>query len=200
MTRDSSGKQSNLRERIAHLAARIMAEDGIDDFAYAKRKAARQAGAPNARAMPDNVEIEEALTIYRQLYQAGRHEPILAQLRQRALEVMRLLERFNPHLTGPVLSGVAGNYSDIELQVFVDSPKEVEIFLLNHTIRYRPEQTRLYLNQTDKVVPTFSFEYADAAIRLTVLDARDTRHVIRTSPLGRPLERASIPAVASLLP
>ena len=32
------------RERIAHLAARLMAEDGIEDYAQAKRKAARQAG------------------------------------------------------------------------------------------------------------------------------------------------------------
>ena len=57
MGRDANGRQGGLRERIAHLAARIMAEDGVDDFAYAKRKAARQAGARDARAMPDNKEI-----------------------------------------------------------------------------------------------------------------------------------------------
>jgi hypothetical protein len=40
VAREGSGKNSHLRERIAHLAARIMAEDGVDDFGYAKRKAA----------------------------------------------------------------------------------------------------------------------------------------------------------------
>ena len=35
------------RSRIAHLAARLMAEDGIEDYAIAKRKAARQAGIPD---------------------------------------------------------------------------------------------------------------------------------------------------------
>lgn len=199
MTRDASGKQGNLRERIAHLAARIMAEDGIDDFAYAKRKAARQAGAPNARAMPDNEEVEEALAVYRQLYQAGQHAPLLAELRRQALEVMRLVERFNPHLTGSVLSGVAGRYSDIELLVFVDSAKEIEIFLLNQAIRYRAEQARLYVNQSEKIVPIFGFEHDGAAIRVTALDAHDIRHAIRTSPLGRPLERAPIAAVEQLL-
>ncbi len=200
MTRDTLGKQSNLRERIAHLAARIMAEDGIDDFAYAKRKAARQAGAPHARAMPDNAEIEEALMAYRQIYQAGRHEPLLAELRRQALGVMQLLERFNPYLTGSVLSGIAGKNSDIDLQLFVDSAKEVEIFLLNQEIRYRAEQTRLYVNQSEKVVPTFSFEHEDAAVRVMVLDAHDIRHAIRTTPLGRPLERAPIAAVEQLIP
>jgi len=199
MTRDSSGKQGNLRERIAHLAARIIAEDGVDDFAYAKRKAARQAGAPNARSMPDNAEIEAALVTYRQLYQAGRHEPVLIELREVALEVMRLFERFNPHLTGSVLSGVAGKHSDIDLQVYADSAKDVEIFLLNQTIRYRPDQVRLYVNQTEKVVPAFTFEHGDVPVRLTVLDTQDLRHAIRTSPLGRTLERAPIAQVEQLL-
>jgi hypothetical protein len=199
MTRDSSGKQGNLRERIAHLAARILAEDGVDDFAYAKRKAARQAGAPNARVMPDNAEIEAALVTYRQLYQAGRHEPVLAQLRQAALEVMRELQRFNPHLTGSVLSGVAGRHSDIELQVYVDSAKDLEVFLLNQSIRYRADQVKVYANQTEKIVPAYTFEYGDTEVRLVVLDTHDLRHAIRTSPLGRPLERAPIPAVEQLL-
>ena len=63
MARSSNGKQAALREQIAHLAARIMAEDGVDDFAYAKRKAARQAGAADARAMPDNLETKRALAM-----------------------------------------------------------------------------------------------------------------------------------------
>ena len=36
--------RNDTRSRIAHLAARLMAEDGIEDYALAKRKAARQAG------------------------------------------------------------------------------------------------------------------------------------------------------------
>jgi len=199
MTRDSSGKHNNLRERIAHLAARIMAEDGIDDFGYAKRKAARQAGVPDARAMPDNEEVEQALLSYRQLYQKGRHESVLARLRQQALEVMRRLARFNPHLTGPVLSGVAGKYSDIDLQLFADSVKEVEVFLLNQGIRYRASQLKLHLNHTETLVPTYSFDYENTEVRLAVFDARDIRYTIRTSAFGRPLERAPMPVVETLL-
>jgi len=188
-----------LRERIAHLAARIMAEDGVDDFGYAKRKAARQAGVRDANAMPDNQEIEQALAAYRSLYQQQEHPALLQQLREQALTVMRLLERFNPHLTGSVLSGVAGRHSDIELQLFAESAKEVEIFLLNHGLRYRAAQSRVYLNNDERVMPTFSLEHENVEIRLTVFDARDLRHSIRTSQAGRPLERASIAAVAELV-
>ena len=199
MARDASSRNGHLRERIAHLAARIMAEDGVDDFGYAKRKAARQAGVRDVRAMPDNQEVEQALAVYRSLYQQQEHPALLQQLREQALTVMRTLERFNPHLTGSVLSGVAGRNSDIELQLFAESAKEVEIFLLNRGLRYRAAQSRLYLNNDERVVPTFSFEHEQLEIRLTVFDARDLRHSIRTTQAGRPLERASIAAVEELI-
>ena len=199
MSRDGAGRNGHLRERIAHLAARIMAEDGVDDFGYAKRKAARQAGARDAKAMPDNQEIEEALALYRSLYQRQEHPPVLLQLREQALAVMQMLARFRPHLTGSVLSGVAGRHSDIELQLFAESAKEVEIYLLNQGVRYRAAQARLYLNNDEHVLPTFSFEHEDVAVRLTVFDVRDLRHTIRATPAGRPMERAPIPTVEELI-
>ena len=49
MARDRNPKAQQMRSRIAAAAARIMAEDGIDDFALAKRKAARTLGESDAR-------------------------------------------------------------------------------------------------------------------------------------------------------
>ena len=199
MARESSGKNGHLRERIAHLAARIMAEDGVDDFGYAKRKAARQVGARDAKAMPDNHEVEQALIAYRALYQQSDHPALLLELREQALTVMRVLERFDPHLTGSVLSGVAGRYSDIDLQLFAESPKDVEIFLLNEGVRYRAAQARMYLNKDEHVVPTLSFEHEGIEIRLAIFDRRDLRYGIRTSQAGKTLERASIADVEELI-
>jgi len=199
MARGAKGRQAILREQIAHLAARIMAEDGVDDFAYAKRKAARQAGAADARAMPDNEEIERALAAYREIYQKDEHEDVLRQLREQALTVMRGLEQFNPHLVGSVLSGVAGRHSDIEIQLFADSAKEVEIFLLNGGVRFRPSQVRRFVNKSEEQVPVFVFDAAGFAVSLTVFDQRDIRHSIRATPLGRPLQRAGIAALVGLL-
>src|SRR5581483_1352972 len=130
MPRDSNNSRQ-MRGTIAHLAARLMAVDGIDDLALAKRKAARQAGAPETRNLPSNEEVEEALRAYQQLYQAEEQRVRLRHLRTRALEMMHLLSSFDPFLSGPVLSGAAGKYSDIDLHLFTDSVKDVELFFLN---------------------------------------------------------------------
>jgi hypothetical protein len=199
MAREPQNRQDNLRERIAHLAARIMAEDGIDDFGYAKRKAARQAGAHDMRAMPDNEEIERALAIYRELYQQDEHAPLLAELRLSALDLMRSLSQFNPHLFGPVLSGVAGKHSGIDLHLFADSGKDFEIYLLNRGIRYKAAQLRVFINHAERVVPVYSFVHRDTDVRAIVLDNIDQRSPLKSSPGGRPVERGSIAYVESLV-
>src|SRR5262245_22385307 len=129
-------RQAAMRARIAAAAARIMAEDGVDDFAAAKRRAARQLGAPDSQALPRNDEVEQELRAYRDLYQPEEHAARIAELRRLALEAMRALERFNPYLTGPVLAGIAGPYAQIELQLFPDSAKDVEVFLLERNIEF----------------------------------------------------------------
>ena len=43
MARETHSRQRQLREQIAQLAARLIAEDGIDDWGLAKKKAARTA-------------------------------------------------------------------------------------------------------------------------------------------------------------
>src|SRR5262245_35284470 len=106
-----------MRARIAAAAARLMAEDGIDDFALAKRKAARQLGASPREALPANDEIEAELQAYRALYQPEEHAERITELRRIALDAMRALERFNPYLTGAVLKGTAGPYAEIDLQL-----------------------------------------------------------------------------------
>jgi len=69
MPKEQKFKQQHMRARIAAVAARIMAEDGIEDFATAKRKAARQLGAGDTQSLPDNDEIESELRVYQSLYQ-----------------------------------------------------------------------------------------------------------------------------------
>lgn len=199
MGRNAGGRNGALREQIAHLAARIMAEDGVDDFGYAKRKAARQAGASDARAMPDNEEIERALAAYRQIYQRDEHPDVLRELREQALTIMRLVERFHPFLSGSVLSGVAGRFSDIEIALFADSSKEVELFLLNQGWKYRPSQARCVVNQTERLIPLLLVEHDGVPVQFKVFDREDQRQTIRATALGRPLQRAGITEVEALL-
>ena len=198
MTRKSN-RQTGTRARIAAAAARLMAEDGIDDFALAKRKAARQLGVTEAQSLPGNDEIEAELRDYLALYQAEEHPQRVAELREIALDAMRALERFNPYLTGPVLKGVAGPYAEIELQLFPDSVKEVEIFLLDRNLAYATRETRRYAGDRAHAVSVLSLHWAGAPLRLSIFDPRDERFALKTSQAGRVMDRAGIAEVGALV-
>lgn len=198
MSRDN-GNNRQMRERIAQLAARLMAVDGIDDFALAKRKAARQAGAPDTRNLPNNEEVEHALRAYQQLYQADEQQARLRHLRQNARELMQLLAQFDPHLSGSVLSGSAGKYSDINIHLFTDSVKDVEMFLLNRQIPYRSRERRVYIGGEPRSVPNFSVSTDDANFDITVFAPRDLRFQLRTTAEGKPFDRARIDWLNSVL-
>ena len=70
------------------VAARIMAEDGVEDHGLAKRKAARQAGVADTRNLPGNDEIDIALREYREIYQPDAHREQLTELREIAVRAM----------------------------------------------------------------------------------------------------------------
>ena len=188
-----------MRARIAAVAARIMAEDGIDDFALAKRKAARQLGAPQSEALPGNDEVETELRAYRALYQADEHAQRIAELRRIALDAMRAFERFHPYLTGPVLKGTAGPYAEIELQLFPGSPKDVEIFLLEQGVSFDTREGRRFSGDRAHAVSVFSLLWHETPLKLAVFDPRDERLALKTTQAGRVLERAGVAEVASLL-
>jgi hypothetical protein len=198
MTRKTN-RQTSTRARIAAAAARLMAEDGIDDFALAKRKAAKQLGAADSQALPGNDEIEAELRAYLALYQAEEHPQRVAELREIALDAMRALERFNPYLTGPVLKGIAGPYAEIELQLFPDSVKDVEIFLLDRSIPYDTHEGRRYAGDRPHAVSVLNLAWGGAPLRLSIFDPRDERVALKTSQAGRVMDRAGIAEVGALV-
>ena len=191
--------RNDRRSRIAYLAARLMAEDGIEDYALAKRKAARQAGMPDRRELPTNEEVEEALRTYQQIYHREEHRNRLRVLRETAVRAMRELARFNPHLTGSVLNGNAGKYADINLQLFTDNEKAVELYLIDRRIPYQAAQSRLCSGEEMRTVPVYTLSDHGTGIELTVLSTLDLRAPLRASPDGKNIERAKIQVVEQLL-
>lgn len=125
-----------LRVELAAAAARLIAEEGCD-YMQAKRRAAHELFGNERRAlMPENVEVERELRRYLQLFEADSHPRLLAGLRNLAAEAMQRLADFDPHLVGAVLNGTATRHSDIHLQLFVDSAKDVEVHLMNAGIDF----------------------------------------------------------------
>lgn len=191
--------RTGMRVRIAAAAARIMAEDGVDDFALAKRKAAKSLGAASTEALPGNDEIEAELRAYLALYQPEEHPQRIAELRQAALDAMRALEHFHPYLTGAVLKGTAGPYAEVELQLFPESPKDVEVFLLDRGIAFDTQEARRFSGDRAHAVSVFTLQWRDTPLKLSVFDPRDERVALKTSQAGKVMQRAGIAELAALL-
>ncbi|WP_253916083.1 UDP-N-acetylmuramate--alanine ligase, partial [Ralstonia sp. 3N] len=149
---------ARVREEIAVTAARMIAEDGVD-YATAKRKAARQVLGTESRApgewLPDNEQVETEVREYQALFQAESQPRVLALLRRIALVLMEGLAIHNPYLAGAVFNGTASEHSDIHLQVFCDSPKDVAIFLLNAGVDFETTESAHFAGRDE--VETLSF-------------------------------------------
>ena len=198
----------HMRQLIAQSAARMMAEDGISDFAYAKKKAGRQVGATDNSVLPSNAEIEAELKLYNALYLSDEQPENLRNLRKNALFTMQMLERFNPHITGSVLDGTAGAGSETHIHLFADSLKELEMFLLNLDIPFETNE-KSYRIMNDgkrdkkgdnrKKVPVFTLETDTGLIKLSVFEVDDMRVSTKRAADGANAERADIEELQLIL-
>ena len=185
--------QDRTRASICDTAARLIAEEGVSDYSQAKRKALRQLGLPESTPLPSNAELEAALREWQAVFQDEEQIERIAHLRRKAAELMDILQEFRPYLTGSVLDGTAGRYAEIDLQLFADSAKEIEIFLLNRGIPYRHATPR-----NDRAEAVLVVETEDAVANLVVYPTLDER-ISPKGRDGRPRERARLAAVQSLL-
>jgi len=194
-SRNHAHKRDLMREQLAHQAAKLMAEDGITDHAFAKRKAARQLGAEDTHHLPSNQEVDDALHSYRALYQRDSHPGILRQLREEALAAMHLLAEFHPYLTGSVLNGTAGVQSDINLMLFSDDTKAVLLFLLKHNLEFEDGEWKVRIGGHEETVPSYTLTgESDVQTHIVVLP-ENARH----SGSRHPETHADIAALEALL-
>ncbi|MGV0950748.1 MAG: hypothetical protein ACOYB3_08735 [Azonexus sp.] len=184
---------ASTRASIASAAARLMAEDGIADYHHAKRKAARQLGLPENTAYPDNAEVEAELRAYRGLYQEEGHPELILALRQTALGLLELLADYSPYLAGSVLDGTAGEHSHIDILLFADSAKEVEIFLLNRGLAFEHVEPR---NERAEAVLVMETDTVDANL---VIFPPQLERVVMKHRDGRPRERIRAEALRALI-
>jgi len=209
----SPTRSDDLKTAVAAAAARWIAEEGCD-YATAKRRAVREVlgDAAGARsAMPDNPLVEAELRRYLRLFASDRQPVQLAALRRLALQWMRQLSAFNPYLIGAVLNGTATGLSGIHLNLYADSAKDVEIFLLNDSRSFEVREPGPNAETTQEVLELQVAAPRDAAIEddviitLSVMDPV----ALRVAPVGRPKDpelhpveragRASVAMVERLL-
>ena len=183
---------------IAEEAARIVAEEGLADYQLAKIKAVRRLGLPAKTRLPNNVEIEQALLARQSLFSTQEQTESLCYLREMTLEVMQLLEEFDPHVVGPVLKGTASSDDVIHLHVFSEDSKNVAIALLNRNIEFKGVERRVTTQNPDGI-RGFRFHWQSALVEVLVFSDGKLR-ISPPSPIdGRPLARADRRALLRLM-
>lgn len=200
MSKRAPTRADHLRSAVAQEAARLMAEHGIQDFLTAKRKAAERYGVVDGSFLPKNTEIEAALVAHQRLFGKQQHAHSLEEQRRAALQAMKLLEKYEPRLVGPVLSGTATEYVDIQLHVFSDSPEAVYLHLMDRRYDYEVSERRLRM-QADRqiLVPVARFQMGDETIEASVFEKDGIRQAPVSPVDGKPMRRADMREVEDVI-
>jgi hypothetical protein len=199
--RPSPWASPDLRQQLADEAARLMAEHGIQDFAQAKRKAAERLGVRAGEgALPSNAQIHERLVERQRIFEPETHDLRVAKLRLVAANVMALLDGFRPKLVGAVLEGTATQTSAIELHVFSDAPEAVAAALEERGLRLHDSQRRYrFGRELVEQIPGFDLVVDEEELQVMVFPERGPKHSPLSPVDGKPMRRASRPAVLALL-
>jgi hypothetical protein len=171
----------HLRMEIAMAAARMIAEDGTE-YATAKRKAAKLIlgnSKTHGDVMPDNAQVEAEVREYQALFMGDEQPARLKALRLLAGELMQTFERFHPRLVGAVVNGTAGEHTDLHIQLFPESSKDVAVFLLNADVDYVVGETA-HTKQRGEFVETYSFMWKNEGVHLTIYEPDDVRSASKT--------------------
>ncbi|MCW9088289.1 MAG: hypothetical protein OQK54_02025 [Gammaproteobacteria bacterium] len=197
---DTLQHDPQLRLLIAQSAARMMAEEGVRDFALAKRRAAAQYGVVSGKNLPGNDEVQAALEEYQRLFRSHVQPQIVQQLRHTALQAMRLLADFRPCLVGPILNGSADEYTPVYLHLFADTPEEVLLFLLERQIPFEQGERQVqYASGKRDNLAKFSFLAGETEIQLTVFPPQGRRQPPLSPVDGRPQQRAERKQLEALM-
>lgn len=156
------------RSHLAWEAARLMAEQSIDDPYQALNKATARLGHADKRYLPEPEEIDAALLEYNRLFRPESQNIELGKHRTLALEAMEFLAEFDPRLTGAALDGTAGRHSSVTLHVFADAPEEVMRKLLDAHVPYRETSCRCRLRGERVEMPALSFYVDETPMELCI--------------------------------
>lgn len=187
-------EQDSARREIAALAARMIADGGLD-YASAKAKAARElfGGRAPRGAIPDNDAVDEALREHLELFDDG-HPARVARLRATALRLMTDLADFQPLVTGAAWKGIAAEHAPVHLQLFHDNAKEVEFWLLNRRIGFDVGTLPHFGGRGE--VEALSLEVDDVPVLLSLYGQDDLRGALRGGADAARGDRAAMAARA----
>jgi hypothetical protein len=195
----SKRHSEQLRLRIAQEAARVLASEGGRDYLAAKRKAATRLGIDPQAGMPTNREVEQELILHQRLFEGEGHDQLLSNMRYAAMDAMRMLDQFQPRLTGSVLRGTAASQSDVNLHLFAESAKDVAMFLIEHQIPFESGDKRFRFGKETSYYPVIRLMAGEVPFELAIFPLEGIRQAPLSVVDGRPMQRAGLKQLEEIL-
>ena len=193
-------RTNQVKREVAAEAARIIATEGQYNYHAAKKKAALRLGVSERLALPANLEVQEALVSYLELYGGHAHQQNLERMRALAAEVMQFLSPLQSRLVGPVLDGTAGRHARISLHVFCDSPDTLVHHLMDNKMPFRQEHRQVRWRKDEyRTLPLLVMERSGFTIEMLVFDELALRQAPPCPIDGKPQKRATLRQLQQLL-
>ncbi|MGR9105645.1 MAG: hypothetical protein ACU843_01835 [Gammaproteobacteria bacterium] len=124
------------KQMLARESARILVEEGVEDYQLAKQKAAKRLGFGLIHPLPGNEEIELAVGEYHRLFRSQVQVSHILKLKTVAFKAMMFLKAFSPRLVGSVVEGSAGRHSPVVIYLTAETPEPVVVSFLNAGIAF----------------------------------------------------------------
>jgi len=175
------------KAEIAASAARLIVEDGLE-YGSAKRQAAHILGLSPRTPLPDNEEIDDAVSDYIAVFCAESQRKELAALRVLAVRWMERMSSFRPYLTSAVWRGNATRRSDILIDLFCDDCKSAELALIDMRTRYQAQTVGGMRGETVEALIVMDIcpgLMERVAVQLRVYDHDQLRGALRADARGR---------------
>jgi predicted nucleotidyltransferase len=110
------------RKRVVTEAANLIYNGLEKEYKQAKMKAAKTFG---LHYMPTNIEVVIELDRIADEIEGPARQERLVLMRKEALRIMRVLQKYDPLLTGSVWRGTIHHGSDLDVVVHYEDPEEV---------------------------------------------------------------------------
>lgn len=183
------------RWRVAHEAARIILEEGVKDYQFAKHKAVNRLGTGDRTPLPSNLEIEEALLGRQRLFYTEQDYHHQSMLWKAALAAMQFLRAFNPRLVGDVIRGTANKHTVVNLHLFAEAMEDVLFHFLNAGISYRSAERRIRFGTEVSSFPSVQYLQTEFEIEAIILPSIKLWQAPTSTIDGKPMKRAEITEV-----
>ncbi|CAN5587467.1 hypothetical protein BH11CYA1_BH11CYA1_24950 [soil metagenome] len=185
------------QKRFAEEAARFMVEGAESEYLHAKERAMMMLGLSSQTRLPSNRKVRELVG---KITKAELGEDEVArrvrEMREIALEVMEIIEAFDPFLIGSTLSGEIRQTSDIDLHAYTDDFEEIK-FLLNDW-GYKDIDEEIVQNMKGNFIHLKWLERG-YPVEITIYSWAQRDVVQFSSITNKPMKRADISALRHLL-